>query len=102
MQAEFTTFEDKIQINVNGKIDANNAQDFQNQILKAFQMNTKVILNLEGVPYMSSAGLRALIIGEKTANSKGGSFTIINVNETVMEVLRVTGLNKQKGGLTIL
>ena len=50
--------------------------------------------NFADVSYISSAGLRALLIGQKTAGSKGGKFMIINANEAVLEVLRVTGLQK--------
>ena len=65
-----------------------------NLILKAFQKCPNVILNFAGVMYISSAGLRALLIGQKTASSKGGKFMIINANESVLDVLRVTGLDK--------
>ncbi len=85
--------DDKVQLNLHGRIDANASGELQNAILQTFQKNSKVILNFSDVPYIASAGLRALLIGQKTASSKGGSFTIINVNEAVMEVFRVTSLN---------
>ncbi len=83
-----------LQLNVHGKVDANASTEFQNEVLKAFQKSKSVIVNLADVNYISSAGLRALLIGQKTANSKGGRFTIINANPSVIEILRVTGLEK--------
>ncbi len=83
-----------IQLNVHGKVDANSSNELQMEVLKAFQKCPSVILNFADVSYISSAGLRALLIGQKTASSKGGKFLIINANETVCEVLRVTGLQK--------
>lgn len=83
-----------LQLNVHGKVDANSSTEFQNEVLKAFQKSKTVIVNLADVSYISSAGLRALLIGQKTATSKGGKFTIINANSSVMEILRVTGLEK--------
>ena len=86
--------DDKLQLNIHGKIDAIASPELQNEVLKAFQKSSNVILNFADVSYISSAGLRALLIGQKTAGSKGGKFLIINVNDSVMEVLRMTGLQK--------
>ncbi len=83
-----------VQLNVSGKIDALAATEFQNAILKGFQKSANVVLDMKEVPYISSAGLRGLMIGQKTASSKGGRFTLINVTDPVQDILRVTGLNK--------
>ncbi len=83
-----------VQLNVSGKIDALAATEFQNAILKGFQKSSNVILDMQGVQYISSAGLRGLMIGQKTASSKGGKFTMINVTDPVKDILRVTGLDK--------
>ena len=85
---------DMLQLNIKGKVDAIAAPELQTEVLKSFQKSKNVILNFAEVTYISSAGLRALLIGQKTASSKGGKFLIINCNETVMDVLRVTGLEK--------
>lgn len=85
---------DKLQLNIHGKIDAVSSPELQNEVLKAFQKCPNVILDFSDVSYISSAGLRALLIGQKTASSKGGKFLIINAGESVNEILRVTGLSK--------
>ncbi len=94
MTIEEVRSEDKLQLNVHGKIDAIASPELQSEVLKAFQKSPNVILNFADVNYISSAGLRALLIGQKTAGSKGGKFLIINASDAVMEVLRVTGLQK--------
>ena len=83
-----------IQLDVEGKIDSNSYVQFQNDILKAFQKTNNVVVNLEKTDYISSAGLRSLFLGHKTAMSKGGSMKIVNANEQVMDVFRVTGFDK--------
>jgi anti-anti-sigma factor len=85
---------DKLQLNVHGKIDANSSSEFQDYVLKAFQKCPNVIIDFSDAKYVSSAGLRALLIGQKTATSKGGKLVLINTNDTVKDVLRVTGLDK--------
>ena len=49
-------------------------------------------LDLSGLDYISSAGLRALLWAYKTFSDKCG-FKLINVNEIVREVLDVTGFS---------
>ena len=46
------------------------------------------------VPYISSAGLRALLIGQKTAASKGGSMKLTNVSDVVMNIFEMSGFSK--------
>ena len=85
---------DVLQLNVQGKIDATSASEFQNSVLRAFIKSKNIVINLEQVPYMSSAGLRTLVLGTKTAQAKGGSLIVINVQPAVMEVFRYSGMNK--------
>ena len=85
---------DTIQLNVNGKIDTITSGDFQNAVLSSFQKCNTLVINFQDVTYISSAGLRALVLGQKTAASKGGSMKIINTNKTVDDVFKVTGFNK--------
>ena len=46
---------DKIQLNIEGKVDVNSSNELQTEILKAFQKYPNVILNFSGVSYISSA-----------------------------------------------
>ena len=83
--------EDKLVLSIEGRIETNTAPEFQSAVLGAFQKCSNVVLDFEEVSYISSAGLRGLLIGQKTAQSKGGSMVLTNVNDTVMEVLKMTG-----------
>lgn len=86
-----TKAEGRIQLNVDGRIDTNTSPQLQKAILQAFQKGNAVILDLEKVEYISSSGLRALLIGQKTANSKGGSMKLLHVCDSVMKVFKMTG-----------
>lgn len=82
-----------IEIIVEGRVDTTTSASLQQAILVAFQKCSQVALNVEKVDYISSAGLRALLIGQKTANSKGGNMTIRKVQPAVMEVLKMSGFS---------
>lgn len=82
-----------IQIKIEGRVDTTTSPQLQQAILTAFQKGSKVVLDFQEVSYVSSAGLRALLIGQKTAMSKGGSMVMVHVQEMVMSVLEMSGFS---------
>lgn len=84
---------DVIQVKIDGRVDTTTSPQLQNAILQAFQKGNKIVLDFSGVEYVSSAGLRALLIGQKTANSKGGSMTLVHVAEAVLQVFKMSGFS---------
>ena len=85
--------EDIITIAIVGRVDTVTSPDLQNAILKAFQKSNKLILDFEKCEYVSSAGLRALLLGQKTATSKKGFMKLVKVQEIVLSVFEVTGFD---------
>ena len=83
--------EGEIRLEISGRVDTNTAPQLQQAILVAFQKEKNLILDFKDVEYISSAGLRALLIGEKTAKSKGGKMVITGANDVVKNVFKVTG-----------
>lgn len=94
MNVIVTDCESYVRLIVEGRVDTNTSPQLQQAILNAFQKSKDVVVDFLNVPYISSAGLRALLIGQKTAASKGGSMKLTNVSETVMEILNMTGFSK--------
>ena len=70
------------------KIDATNAAKFE-EILKQAE-DEKITLNFENVLYISSIGLRSLM----KATKAGKKISIINANQSVSEIFKLTGLDK--------
>ena len=83
-----------VHMEVEGRIDSSTCEEFQDRLLKAFLHSTTVTLDLAGVVQLSSAALRALMLGKKTAESKGGSLVVLNASPAVSDVFRVTGFDK--------
>jgi len=83
-----------VTLDIEGRVDTNTSPELQAKILDAFQSAKKLILNFEKVPYISSAGLRALLIGQKTATSKNATMEMICVSEMVMSVLDSVGFSQ--------
>ena len=78
---------------VDGRVDANTSPQLQQSILNAFQKCKDIVVDFLNVPYISSAGLRVLLIGHKTALSKGGTIKLTNVGEMVSEVINMSGFD---------
>ena len=83
-----------VTLQVDGRVDTNTSPELQKAILEAFQNAAKVTLDLEKVVYVSSAGLRALLLGQKTAASKGAVMELVHVAPTVKSVLDSVGFSR--------
>jgi len=81
-------------LTIDGRVDINSSTKLQEAILEAFKASKHVILDFSKVVYLSSAGLRALLIGQKTAASKGAKIELQNPTPTVKAVLDSVGFSK--------
>ena len=78
-------------ISVVGRVDTNTAPELEAGL--RFGDAKSVTLDIAGVPYMSSAGLRVLLAAHKTMLGKGGEFKIANAQPAVRDVLDITGFS---------
>ena len=83
-----------ITLAIDGRVDTNTSPQLQNEILKAFQTAKELTLDFEKVPYISSAGLRTLLIGQKTAASKRAAMELVHLSQQVLSVLESVGFAK--------
>ena len=74
-----------------GRLDtltAPEAEEVFNQMAERFE---KIVLNMAGMEYVSSAGLRTLKRLHMAMKKKNGSLVLTNVRKKVMEVFEMTG-----------
>ena len=81
----------KLTLALEGRLDTNTAPQLEAVLVPAFDEAGEITLDFAKLEYVSSAGLRVLMIGQKTAKAKGASMTVSNVSEDIMEVLEMTG-----------
>ena len=89
MEIKTTSDGHSVTIAVSGRVDAVTAPELEAG-LKLGDASC-VVLDIAGVPYMSSAGLRILLSAHKAMLAKGGELQIANVQPSVKEVLDITG-----------
>ena len=56
------------------------------------QGRRKVVLNLEGVPYIDSAGLGEIVRTYTTISRQGGSMKLLNLTKRITDLLSITKL----------
>ncbi len=93
METTKTQCGDKITFVLSGRLDANAAPPFQAEFIPAFDEANHVELDLTALTYVSSAGLRVLLLGEKTAKSKGIAMSLRNVSQDIKEIFDMTGFS---------
>ena len=74
-----------------GRLDAVTAPDAEELFLQMAERFDKLILNMEKLQYISSAGLRVLKKTYMVSVKKNGVLELSHVNKLVMEVLEMTG-----------
>ena len=77
-------------IEVVGRLDTITAPALDKTINEDIGDAKNLVLDLKGMEYISSAGLRVLLSAQKKMQ-KSGSMKVINVCEEVMEVFEMTG-----------
>ena len=77
-------------IELAGRLDTTTAPALDKTISNDIEDTQNLILDLKGLEYISSAGLRVLLAAQKRMQ-KIGSMKLKNVCEEVMEVFEMTG-----------
>lgn len=81
-------------LGIEGRIDSNTSNQLQDELLQALDSSAQILLDFADVSYISSAGLRVLLMGQKKAKAQKGKMELTNVSETVMSVLETVGFTK--------
>jgi anti-anti-sigma factor len=80
-------------VQVGGRIDHTTAQAFEDALLPALgdcASEKKALLDLSGVAYMSSAGLRVLILAAKQCQQQKGDISLAGLQPMVREVFKIS------------
>ena len=90
MTIEKIAEETRLTITLTGRMDTITAPKLEAELKQCISDVEELVLDLAGLEYLSSAGLRVLLAAQKVMNRQG-SMMVKNVNETIMEIFEVTG-----------
>ena len=88
MNINFNKTEDALTITLEGRLDTVTAPELERFLTENYDGKSALMLDLEKLAYISSAGLRVLLGAQKKSK---GKMTLSNVAELVMEVFEMTG-----------
>ena len=90
MQINYNKEAEKLTVAPEGRLDTATALEFEKALSELLNGVSDLILDMKKVTYVSSAGLRVLLKLQKIMFNQG-KMKLIGVNDTVMEVLEITG-----------
>lgn len=79
-------------VTVSGRIDSVTAATLDADLGKIVHDHKKVVLDIKGVEYMSSAGVRAIMKALRTAQKSDGSVKLAGITKLVADVLETVGM----------
>lgn len=77
-----------------GRLDGSNAPAVEKELLSLLETTSTVDVNLAGLEYVSSAGLRVFLAAAKAAKGKGGKVVLVSPKPAVLEVLQISGFDR--------
>ena len=84
-------------VSINGRLDTSTAPEFETFMNENLTEVGGLILDCEGLEYISSAGIRVLLGAYKKMNKNQGIMRIDKANELILEVFEMTGLLQMLG-----
>lgn len=81
-------------IDLEGRLDTVTSQQLGELLPNEKRRNLDIDFNFEKLEYISSAGLRILVLFKKEAQATNNKMVIRNINDVVKEIFTVTGFDK--------
>lgn len=93
MEIKNSVREGHIVIEIVGSLDSTNESQAEEKIIPLITDKACMVLDMSKCNYVSSAGLRLLLMVAKQLTSKGGWLTLVGVCDEVKDVMEMTGFS---------
>jgi anti-anti-sigma factor len=94
MEIDISVMDDVVSIALKGRIDASGAPDVERKLLSLLSGGSrKLVADLSKVAFISSAGLKALLVALKESKRVNGDLRLAGIPAHVQEVLDLTGFS---------
>lgn len=85
---------DSVILSLIGKLNSVTSSEFKEQAFSIAADCKELCLDFSQLQYVASAGLRVILELHKTMTAEGKSFSLTNVDDGTMEILKDTGLTR--------
>ena len=95
MKVDITQNDNKVEVIIEGRLDTVTSPDFEKQLAPFYLIpESELTLDCSAMEYISSAGLRVVLMAHKSLTAKGGRFMIRNLSNEVRSVFDMTGFSR--------
>ncbi|MDY6784610.1 MAG: anti-sigma factor antagonist [Cyanobacteriota bacterium] len=91
MEIQIETVQSVAVAQLSGDIDANTASVVQQEVLPLVKPGSKILLDMTGVQYMSSAGLRMLLSLYRRVSASSGKLVLVGLAPETRKTMSLTG-----------
>lgn len=79
---------------VTGRLDATNAHAFEERVLGLIEAGEmRLVVDCAQLDYISSAGLRVLLVAAKRLNATGGKIVVAALNDQIQQIFDIAGFS---------
>lgn len=95
MKVEITKTDSQVVVTLEGRLDTVTSSEFEKTLNPYFSTpEIELVLDCAAMEYISSAGLRVVLMAHKSITAKGGHFIIRNLSKEVRSVFDMTGFSR--------
>ena len=78
-----------------GRIDSSNSREFHSELESVVaDSDAALVLDFADVAYISSAGMRVILLTAKSLQKSGMKFALCSLNDSIREVFKISGFDK--------
>ena len=92
LNIEKKTSGSELTVALTGRLDTTTAPELESALKASLDGVTALVIDMEALEYISSAGLRVLLSAQKIMN-KQGEMKVTHISESIMEIFEVTGFS---------
>jgi len=85
-----------LNVHLQGRLDATTASESEKKIkdkISEFSNAIKMIIDLSQLEYISSAGLRVMLVVSKILKANNGKLCLLGLDENVFEIFKISGFD---------
>ena len=94
MEINIEQNENQLNVILKGRLDTVTSKELLDKLTIEIRKGNNIIFDFNDLDYLSSAGLRALVLFKKEAQQTGNKIEILNANEMVKDIFKTTGFDK--------
>jgi anti-sigma B factor antagonist/stage II sporulation protein AA (anti-sigma F factor antagonist) len=77
-----------------GRVDTSTAKQFEDGVMGAIASSSKIAIKFNEIDYISSAGLRVVLMAGKKLTAAKGTLVLIDMPEKIFAVFKMSGFDK--------